>query len=93
MPSLNKQALAAAVAAELDTTKKVAEAHLQTALDLIMETLSKGENVDLYGFGNFKAVQRAERKGTNPKTKEAIVIPAHKVVTFKPSKAFKELVK
>lgn len=48
--------------------------------------MQKEDAVTLIGFGVFAVKERAARKGINPKTKEAIEIPAQKVVRFKPSK-------
>ena len=49
-----------------------------------------GDKVQLVGFGSFEVKSRAERTGRNPKTKEAIVIPASKAPAFKPGKALKD---
>lgn len=59
---------------------------VNAVLDVIAETLKKGEDVVIPGFGSFKVVERAARKGLNPHTKEVIDIPARKAVTFKASK-------
>ena len=63
------------------------------ALDSICATLAaaleQGQSVTLPGVGTFKVVDRAERQGRNPKTGEAMTIPARKAVTFKPAKALK----
>ena len=56
----------------------------------IEEHLQKGQEVCLTGIGTFKVKKRAARKGINPATKKQINIPAKKVITFKPSKAFAE---
>ena len=47
--------------------------------------------MQLVGFGSFEVKQRAARIGRNPKTKEAIEIPASKAPVFKPSKALKDV--
>lgn len=49
--------------------------------------------MQLVGFGSFEVKKRAERTGRNPKTKEAIVIPAGKYPVFKAGAALKEAVK
>jgi len=57
-------------------------------------TSTKGaEGLTIVGFGSFKRVQRAARKGVNPATGESIKIKASKTLTFKVSKAFKETLK
>jgi DNA-binding protein HU-beta len=57
-----------------------------------MEAVSKGEKVTLVGFGSFEPRERKEREGRNPKTGEAMKIPATKVPAFSAGKLFKDLV-
>jgi DNA-binding protein HU-beta len=58
-----------------------------------MLTKKDSEGLTVVGFGAFKRVKRAPRKGVNPATGEAIKIKASKTVTFKVSKAFKDSLK
>lgn len=53
--------------------------------DAITGALQKGGEVRIHGFGNFKIQQRAARMGRNPRTGEAVRVPARKVVRFSPS--------
>ncbi len=78
--------------AELPSKAKTEEV-LNATIEAITSCLSKGDSITLTGFGSFKVSQRAARKGCNPRTKEAIQIPATKVVKFTPGKALKETVK
>lgn len=71
--------------------------HLSTAVKavagifrVIKETLAKGEEVTLRGFGTLSVVQREERNAVHFKTKEPIVVPAHRSVKFRISKELKE---
>ena len=89
---MNKSELIAAIAAKTGETKKNAEASLNALIDVITETLVKGDKVQLVGFGSFEVRKRAARKGRNPQTKEEIKIPASKAPVFKAGKALKELV-
>ncbi|HBQ43087.1 MAG TPA: DNA-binding protein, partial [Lactobacillus acetotolerans] len=57
------------------------------------DNLSKGDKVQLIGFGTFEVRHRAARKGRNPQTGAEIQIPASEVPAFKPGKALKEAVK
>ena len=59
-------------------------------LETIVGALEENEKVQLVGFGSFEVKARAARVGRNPKTKEAIEIPASKAPVFKPSKALKD---
>ncbi len=89
---MNKAELIAAVAAKTGDTKKTAEAAVNAFVDVVTETLTKGDKVQLVGFGSFEVRKRAARKGRNPQTKEEIKIPASKAPVFKAGKALKDLV-
>lgn len=60
---------------------------LNAAIAVIVKSVSKGDRVNLYGFGSFQSAKRAARRGRNPRTGEAILIPATTVPRFKASKA------
>ena len=89
---MNKAELINAVALKADVSKKDAETVLTAALDTITAAMAEGEKVQLVGFGSFEVKKRAARLGRNPKTKEAIEIPASVVPTFKAGKALKDAV-
>ncbi len=89
---MNKAELINAVAASADISKKDAEAAVSAALDAITGALKEGDKVQLVGFGSFEVKKRAARTGRNPKTKEAIEIPASVVPVFKAGKALKDAV-
>ena len=89
---MNKAELINAVAAAADVSKKDAEAVITATVDAITAALQEGEKVQLVGFGSFEVKKRAARVGRNPKTKEAIEIPASAVPTFKAGKALKDAV-
>mgnify|MGYP002538720005 FL=1 len=89
---MNKADLIAAIAAKTGETKKSAEASVNAFVDVITESLVKGDKVQLVGFGSFEVRKRAARKGRNPQTKEEIKIPASKAPVFKAGKALKDLV-
>ena len=79
--------------AKFTSTKKESVMAVEIMLNLIKKTLKKREEVFLSGFGTFSIVKRKARKGRNPKTGEAIRIPARVLPKFKPARAFKEAVK
>ena len=89
---MNKSELIAAIAAKTGATKKDAEASVNAFVDVVTETLTKGDKVQLVGFGSFEVRKRAARNGRNPQTKEEIKIPASKAPVFKAGKALKDLV-
>jgi len=70
---------------------------VQAAVEAFMESiklsLEKGENVYLRGFGSFVVKERAEKTGRNISKNTTLIIPAHNIPSFKPSKTFIEGVK
>lgn len=81
-----------AVAVQAGVTKRQAGEILELILDEILSGLHKGERVALTPFGNFVVRQRRAREGRNPKTGDAIKIPARKVPAFIAGKNLKEAV-
>lgn len=75
------------------STKAKAEEALEAVVSSLREALAAGETVTFTGFGSFKVISRAARKGRNPRTGEEITIPASKVVKFTPGKSLKEAIK
>ena len=83
---MNKTELIAEVAKKCGISKKDAE----KAVTAITAALKEGDKVQLVGFGGFETKKREARMGRNPKTKEAIEIPATTIPVFKAGKALKE---
>ncbi|MCK0472703.1 HU family DNA-binding protein [Halalkalibacter sp. APA_J-10(15)] len=90
---MNKTELVQAVAERSQISKKDANTAVNSVFEVISETLSSGETVQLIGFGNFEVRERAARKGRNPQTGEEIDISATKTPAFKAGKQLKEAVK
>ena len=90
---MTKVELIAAVAANAGLTKKDAEKAVTATIDVITETLQKGEKVSLVGFGTFEVRERKARQGRNPQTREPMTIPASKLPAFSAGKALKDAVK
>ena len=70
-------------------TKAKAEEALDAVVAALREALASGESVTFTGFGSFKVVERAARKGRNPRTGKEITIPASKVAKFTPGKGLR----
>jgi integration host factor alpha subunit len=83
---VTKTQLIDAVSASAGHTKKDTETVIESMLEHVSDALTKGEKVDLRGFGNFVMREKKARQGRNPKTGETIEIAARKAVAFKPSK-------
>lgn len=73
-------------------SQKQAKLVIDTALDVIGETLARGQKVTLTGFGTFEVRDRQEREGVNPQTGEKITIPATKTPGFSASQSLKKIV-
>lgn len=80
---MNKSELVDAIASESGLTKTDAKKALDGFISAIGSSLKKGDKISLVGFGSFSVSQRAARTGKNPRTKEAIKIPAKNVIRFK----------
>lgn len=89
---MNKSELVDAIASGADISKASASRALDALVDTITETLRKGDQVALVGFGTFSVKDRAARMGRNPQTGASIQIPAARVPGFKAGKGLKEAV-
>ena len=80
------------VAKVSNLTKKESETIVNSVFDNITDALSKGDKVELRGFGSFRIRQRNSRKGRNPKTGTGVSVPEKRVPFFKVGKRLRELV-
>lgn len=87
---MNKEQLIEAMATKADISKKAAGDALETLLDSITNSLKAGDSVTLTGFGTFGSSKRSARQGRNPRTGEAVQIPARTVPRFKAGKGLKD---
>jgi DNA-binding protein HU-beta len=81
------------LAAKSGLTKKDASGVLDAFVDVVTDSLKKGEDVQFTGFGKFYVQKREARVGINPQTKAKIKIPASKVPKFSAGLALKNAVK
>ena len=70
--------------------KKDASKIVNVFFDTISEAISKGERVELRGFGVFDVKEREARIARNPKNGEAVAVPAKKVPFFRMGKDMKD---
>ena len=80
------------LAAKSGLTKKDAASVVDAFVEVITESLKKGEEVQFTGFGKFSCQTREAREGINPQTKAKIKIPASKVPKFSAGVALKNAV-
>ncbi len=90
---MNKASLVEKIHEILGGTKVQAEEVVNTIFDSIAGSLKKGDDVSIAGFGIFSAKERAARTARNPRTGEAVNVPAMRVPKFKASKTLKDMVK
>lgn len=89
---MNKSELIDAMAEKSGLTKADTDRAYKAFVEVIGETLAKGEQVALVGFGTFLVRERQARSGRNPRTGETISIEAAKIPSFKAGKALKDSV-
>jgi DNA-binding protein HU-beta len=83
-----------AVAKSAGISKKQAGEAVASTFETIVKSLSKGEKVQLVGFGTFEVRSRAPRKGRNPQDPSKVIsIPGKKVPAFRAGKALKDRVR
>ena len=90
---MHKTDLIKEIAKETGLSQKDSGNALDATLKAITKALKKKDSVTLIGFGTFKTVKTAARKGRNPQTGKEIQIKASNRVKFSVGKALKEAVK
>ena len=89
---MNKNDLVSAVASGTGMSKADSAKAVEGVFDAISGTLSSGGDVRIVGFGTFSVVNRKATTGRNPRTGQAIQIPASKQPKFKAGKGLKDAV-
>ena len=89
---MNKSEVIEALAQQAGLTKTDAGKAVDAFTTVVKDALKSGDSIALVGFGTFKVAERAARQGLNPRTKEAIKIPAARVPKFTAGKTLKDAV-
>ena len=89
---MNKLEVIKVVAEETGLTQKEVSGVMDSMIATIIDQLKSGEEVNIAGFGKFVVKNRAARTSINPRTKQAIDVPASKAPAFRAGKQFKEAV-
>ncbi len=90
--SLTKIDIINSIYDEIGIPKKECVSIVESVFDIIKDELNQGNDVMISGFGKWTVKRKRERKGRNPKTGEALMIDARRVVTFKPSSVLRGVV-
>jgi DNA-binding protein HU-beta len=85
---MTKQELVSAAAQQTGVEKATVSAVVEALMEQVRNALANGGNVCLRGFGTFHRKHRAEKKARNISKNTTVVVPAHDVPAFKPSKSF-----
>lgn len=89
---MTKADLVEEVSQVITSTRKDAEAVVETVFDSIVKALKANDKIEIRGFGSFRTRQRGGRIGRNPKTGAKVEVPPKRIPYFKPSKELKEVV-
>ncbi len=89
---MNKSELVTAISERTGLEKNKVENFLNAFTEVVTESVSSGDKVQLVGFGTFEKRHREARAGRNPKTGEPIQIAATDVPAFTAGKLFKDAV-
>ena len=90
---MNKSELIEQVAERADIKRSEAEAAVNALTEVVKETLQRGGDVAITGFGKFSVAERGARQGVNPQTGERIQIAASKAPKFSAGADFKKALK
>ncbi len=91
--NMNKNELVEFIATAADISKAKAALALDAFTVAVTNSLKKGEDVSLVGFGTFSVAERSARNGRNPLTGESIQIAASRAPKFRAGKTLKDAVK
>lgn len=87
---MTKAELAEEISVKINLSKKDTEQIISIIFESIIDALSKGDKVELRGFGSFRIRHRSSREGRNPKTGLKVKVPSKKVPFFRAGKELKE---
>lgn len=90
--NLTKKDLVNSVYMQLGFSKEISENLIEDFFSSVFISVKKDGKLKLSKFGTFSLREKKSRVGRNPKTKEEKTISARKVILFKPSKEFKDLI-
>ena len=90
--NLTKKEIINSLYMQIGFSKKISEDLLEDILVIIVKNLKKYKKLKISNFGTFSVKSKKSRMGRNPKTKEKKIISERNIVSFKPSKDFKDYI-
>lgn len=90
---MTKAEIVTEIANKTGIEKVAVQATVEAFMETVKDSMVKGDNVYLRGFGSFTIKRRAEKTGRNISKNTTIIIPAHNIPSFKPAKTFVNEVK
>ena len=92
MKKINKSELVDLVSEKAHLSKRDTRIAFDACLELIIDALLRGEEVNIKNFGVFELKQRKSREGTHPKKHTPLTIEESKTITFRVAKELKETI-
>jgi integration host factor subunit alpha len=83
--ALTKEKIIDSVYNQVGLSKNQSRRVIESLSEIIKQTLERGENLLISGFGKFVVKHKTARRGRNPQTKEDLRLKARKVVVFRTS--------
>lgn len=83
--ALTKEKIIDSIYNQVGLSKNQSRRVVESLLGLIKQTLVRGENLLVSGFGKFVVKDKAARRGRNPQTKKDLQLRARRVVVFRTS--------
>jgi integration host factor subunit alpha len=83
--AITKEKLTLLLQAQLGMSRQESQQIVEGLLKIMKDTLARGEDLLISGFGKFSVRQKKARRGRNPQTKKSLILSARKVVVFKTS--------
>ncbi len=88
--ALTKEKLINRLQMQMGMSKKESREIVDRLVGIMKDTLTRGDDLLLSGFGKFSVKQKNERRGRNPQTKESLVLSARRILEFKSSGVLRE---
>jgi integration host factor subunit beta len=89
---MNKSQLIENVACRAGISVKDSDFFVNAFFNLLKKAMSRGERIEVRGFGSFSLKNYRAYLGRNPKTGSSIIVKPKRLPSFRPSKDLKEMV-